>query len=262
MSELDALVTGRELVNRLGQLGVGRWGAEAVRQWIREEPACPVAEHAEQGKPHRYRAREVLNWLRDRAMRERAKGFTRGGADGTDLVDRIDAALAGLPVLASTESAAASDQAGIFAANTSPPLGAGGGSEGGGTSVSHAKAPREQTDWLKISEVEALLQVLQGRDPRNWKAAEEAMNARRERLEAERLLIPLAELETALELHTEHTRKGIAGGTQAMKLALRDFIDPARLHDAERAIELQHEQLLQQLANTSDLEVSQPNVSN
>ncbi|HEU4589362.1 MAG TPA: hypothetical protein VFS13_00525 [Steroidobacteraceae bacterium] len=248
MSELDAIVTGRDLVSRLGQLGVGRWGADAVRQWIREEPPCPVAEHAEQGKPHRYRTREVLTWLRDRAQRERAKGFTRGGADGVDLVDRIDAALAGTALLDRSAAAALSDMRGNFAPSVAPAQGA------GGTSTDRAKAPREQIDWLQLSDSEALLQVLQGRDPRNWKAAEEAMTTRRERLEAERLLIPVAELEAALDVHTEHTRKGIAGATQSMKLALRDYIDPARLHDAERAIELQHEQLLQQLASTADLE--------
>lgn len=245
------LLTGRALVNELGAAGIGRWSPDAVRQWIREDPPCPIAEHADQGKPHRYQLQPVLAWLRDRALRERAKGFTRG--DGNDLVERIDRALRGEPP-ACTDSELASGQAENFAANTSPTPGAGGAaSVEASVPLSPAKAPREQTDWLSLSEADALRAVLQGRDPRNWKAAEEADALRRERLLDERKLIPIDELDAALDLHTEHTRKGIAAATQAMKLALRDFIDPMRLHDAERAIELQHEQLLQQLANTDDL---------
>lgn len=252
MSVDGELLTGRALVNALATAGVGRWSPDAVRQWIREDPPCPIAEHADQGKPHRYRLQPVLAWLRDRALRERAKGFTRG--DGNDLVERIDRALRGEPA-ARTDSATASGQAENFAANTSPTPGTGGAAGAEALAqVSQAKAPREQTDWLALSEADALRAVLQGRDPRNWKAAEEADALRRERLIDARKLIPVEELDAALDLHTEHTRKGIAAATQAMKLALRDFIDPLRVHDAERAIEQQHELLLQQLASTADLD--------
>lgn len=254
MIDLDALLTGRQLVTALREAAVGTWSADAVRQWIREEPPCPVAEHADQGKPHRYRLRPVLEWLRARALGERAKGFTRG--DGADLVDRIDSALRGVPAPALSDSARRVSPVEKFNANTSPSPGAGAAAGDEPAAVSQAKATPQQVDWLSLSTEDALLQVLQARDPRNWKAAEEAMVIRRERLEAERRLIPVAELNDALDINTEHTRRNIAAAGPTIKLALREFIKPDRQHAADREIDLQIDQLLHRLAATDDLDAA------
>ena len=63
------LLTARELVDELARLGVGRWSAAAVRRWIQEEPACPIAERGKPGQRHRYRLVDVLAWLRSRSER-------------------------------------------------------------------------------------------------------------------------------------------------------------------------------------------------
>lgn len=242
----EALLTGRELVKALEDFGVGHWTPDAVRQWIREDPACPIATPADQGKPHRYQLDDVLNWLRVRTLAERAKGYTRG--DGNDLVERIDRALQGTLPVSSTDSAQKpKGDSEKIAANTLAPTG-----EGAATGVPASQG--KQTDWLQLNDVDALLQVLQGRDPRNWKAAEEALTTRRERLEAERRLIPIEELESALGVHVHHTVRGLASAAPALKLSLRGLLKPDQIHSAEKIIDQQMNELLQRLAKADDLE--------
>jgi phage terminase Nu1 subunit (DNA packaging protein) len=72
----ERLFTGRELVGELQRLGIGTWTPDAVRQWIREEPALPIAQPGQQGQSHRYRITDAIAWLRARGERERAKGWT------------------------------------------------------------------------------------------------------------------------------------------------------------------------------------------
>lgn len=246
-------LTGRQLVAALKDLGVGSWSADAVRQWTREEPPCPIAEHADQGKPHRYRLDQVLPWLRARTMAERAKGYTRSG-DGADLLARIEAALRGESRPAVPESTAAADTPLFSAALIASEPGAGVAPE-----QPAAPSPAKlQVDWLTLADTEALLRVIEGRDPRNWKAAEEAMVIRRERLEAERKLIPLAELEGALEVNVEHTRRGLIAATQALKVKLRDFFRPDSVHAGERAIDEEIHRLLQRLATPDEETTESP----
>ncbi|MCK5769486.1 hypothetical protein [Algiphilus sp.] len=205
------LLTARQLMVELGRLGVGSWKPDAARQWIREEPACPSEAPMAQGQPRLYRIADVLAWLRVRAVRERAKGWSSGG--GPDLVARIDAATAhladpsqplpasgadeprdqacagasGQAVGAGAAPAAASDVAPVPAALPA--------SAAGAEPVSPAK---EHVAWSQLSDAEALLQVLEGRDPRNWLAAENALKARQQRLEEARRLVPVEDVGTAL----------------------------------------------------------------
>ena len=242
MSVWAQIMPARELVAAMADLQIGTWSKDAPRQWIREEPPCPIAEAADQGKPHRYRLEDVLTWLRNRALRERAKGFTRG--DGNSLVDRIDRALAERPERGSaTETAPqAGYEAKKSAANTSAPAGGGAAS---------AKEP--QQDWTLLGDVEALLEVLRGRDPRNWKAAEEALEVRRKRRVEEGKLMPVGEFESALHDQITVTLAAINAMPQALKLALRDHLkaDSQDLLDGILAAEI--DRLCERLASDSDL---------
>lgn len=86
------LLTGSQLVAVLAQLGIGQWTPDAVRQWVKDDPACPIAERSPApGAPHRYRLADVLEWLRDRA----AKNVAGHGCD-PQLSTRIDRARASL----------------------------------------------------------------------------------------------------------------------------------------------------------------------
>ncbi|HVT36311.1 MAG TPA: hypothetical protein VHE37_12030 [Nevskiaceae bacterium] len=241
---IDQALTGRQLVAELAKIGVGTWSADAVRQWIREEPPCPIAEHADQGKPHRYSLAQVLAWLRIRAMAERAKGFTRG--DGADLVSRIDRALSGAQpsLLAGVEPEQEAPE--FSAARIAPTPGAG--------AAPTPKAP--EPEWLQLSDRDALLEVLKGRDPRNWKAAEEAITIRTKRMEAQRELIPAPELDAALELQVTHIRQAIVEAGSALKSIMRDLVPPERTQQMVRVIDDAVTQLLSRLASDSDLPIA------
>lgn len=188
-----SLLTGKQLVGELERLGLGTWSAEAVRQWIREEPACPVAQAADQGKPHRYQLLDVLGWLLERAKREKAKGFTSAGS--TQLVDRIELVLrqfvtapSVLPaVVVAVAPACAVSPAAVAAPPMQPDL------------LSPAKgADFAGVEIESCTDVELLLQVIQGRNPNAWRAAESALNERRKRLEAEGRLVPVQDLDHTL----------------------------------------------------------------
>lgn len=254
MSEA-ALLTARQLVGKLHELGVGTWTADAVRQWIREEPACPIAQHADQGKPHRYGLGPVLAWLRDRALRERAKGFTRG--DGDDLVARIERALARaggapLPVAA----APVAGQGEFFAPSVAPPAGEGGAAA---PELSLPPAPARSaagqftSDPTELPTQQVFLEILQGRDPRNWKAAEEALRIRVERQEKQRELIPAPELELALETQVAHFRAAVESGFGHLKQRLRDAVPPELANGVLGLLTQGQDALLAQLASSEDL---------
>lgn len=66
------LLTARELVAALRRYRVGAWTTDAVRQWIRQSPPCPIAARAERdGSSHLFELRAVLVWLAERGERER-----------------------------------------------------------------------------------------------------------------------------------------------------------------------------------------------
>lgn len=248
MSEaIDPLISGRELVARLVELGVGRWSAEAVRQWIREEPPCPVAAPSGgNGQPNRYRLRPVLAWLKARAERERAKGFSR--ADGLDQAKLIGLAIAkldGVPAAAGTESMKAGAQLAILDANTAPPPGT-------GAQVPDELSPakREHVAWEELSDAEAMLKVLQrSGDPNNWHAAERALTTRQNRLKEARELIPLAELSQALEANVTDTLSTIQATRPRLKGALRDLVRPEHHGEVDRVVDDAFTDMLQRLAN-------------
>ncbi|MDT0635078.1 hypothetical protein [Spectribacter hydrogenoxidans] len=72
----DGLVTARKLVEALASRGLGEWSADAVRQWVREEPPCPIAKAGGRGQAHRYDVEQVASWLRARDGKEKVKGYT------------------------------------------------------------------------------------------------------------------------------------------------------------------------------------------
>lgn len=248
MSEpADPLINARELVARLVELGVGQWSAAAVRQWIREEPPCPVAAPSGgNGQPNRYRLRPVLAWLKARAERERAKGFSR--ADGLDQAKLIGLAIAKLDsVLAAvgTESGRPGEQLAILDANTATPPGAGAQAPG---ELSPAK--RDRIAWEDLPDAEAMLKVLQrSGDPRNWEAAERALTTRQNRLKEARELIPLAELSQALEANVTDTLSTIQATRPRLKGALRDLVRPEHHGEVDRVVDDAFTDMLQRLAN-------------
>lgn len=237
---IDPLISGRELVARLAELGVGRWTPDAVRQWIREDVPCPVAEPSGgSGRPNRYRLRPVLAWLKARAERERAKGFTR--ADGLDQAKLVDLALTALdgdhkaseapdPVPADGTALPAASASSAVARDLSP-------------------AKREHIAWDALSDAEAMLRILQGTgDPRNWEAAERALTTRQNRLREARELIPVAELALALEANVTDTLSTIQATRPGLKTALRDLVRAEHHSEVDRIVDDAFASMLQRLA--------------
>lgn len=194
----ETLLSARQLMDALARLGVGSWKPDAARQWVREDPACPSEAPMMQGQPRQYRVRDVLAWLRQRATKERAKGWSSGR--GADLVARVDHALAVLdggaapaPAPAAAEAPAAPVQSTQAAAPTPLPAPSAPPPQSGDDQ------PHYMTeDWQHLTDVEALLAVLENRDPRNWLAAENALLARQKRLEAARRLVPVDDIDRAI----------------------------------------------------------------
>lgn len=253
---VGTMLTARQVVEQLDRLGLGVWSPDAVIKWTLEEPALQIALRAQQGKPHRYRMVDVLEFHLQRCRKERAKGFTSGDPDLEARLERAlrllvtgEAPSAPPPVpqtpLMTLEGLSAASSAADSLPNVDAPA-----------AVSPAKGEGEQQQlaWDQMSESEALLAVLQGRDPRNWKAAEEAVKMRRNRLVEERRLIPVEELDEALDAHTEHTRTTLQAAGPSIKLTLRDQI-PAELREkVDRVIDDAIQRLLETLARTDDLD--------
>jgi phage terminase Nu1 subunit (DNA packaging protein) len=185
------LLDARELVAELGRLGAGQWSRDAVRQWIREEPACPIARVGVQGQPHRYSLLVVLDWLLERERREKPKGYSR--ADGAATV----------AVLEEARKKLLTETLPIFAANgAAAPKGSGGAVDKirkDPEVAALARAIGVTPTRLAQALAEHEMVLNRFRDPRSWKAHEEARLARMKADEQEGLLVPAGEVDALLE---------------------------------------------------------------
>ena len=239
-------LTGRQLVGELQRLGLGTWTPDAVRQWIREEPPCPIAEPADQGKPHRYALLDVLHWLQARTARDRNRGYTTAGAE--QLVERLQRVIA-----AFVTSGSAPQAAGLTATLPATPtpvpsaeLFAPG--EPAPTPLSPAKpaAPLEAFDFGGASELEAVLEVVRTNRPQAWKAVEEALNQRRKRLEAEGKLVPIDDVQRTVDTQALAMRSV----AQALVMPLAQRIpDTSTLDQRRLLIQSAIDGMLQRLAD-------------
>lgn len=239
-----SLLSGRQLVEELARLGLGTWTPDAVRQWIREEPPCPIAEAADQGKPHRYRLVDVLAWLQVRADRERAKGFT--SAASAQMVDRIALVLRNvLSGRASTPAAPAPVEPRYQLPLDASPL----------ASASADTLAPSRTGNFSVDEIEGatdldlVMKILQGRDPQAWKRVEEALAARRKRLEADGLLIPVDELQQTLDVQAVAMRS--AANALVIPLAQR-ISDTSTFAQREAIIQTAIDRMLEGLSRGGD----------
>lgn len=187
----DSLLTGRALVEELKRLDIGVWTPDAVRQWIREEPPCPIAAPAQQGAPHRYALQPVLLWLKGRTARERGKGFTSQGGELARKIERELSRATGAGAAAEVAPVAPAVvpalQPALF--HTEP-----------AAIVAPAKGEVGFTDEeiAESNDLELMRKVLRGRDPRNWESAERALRLHRENRLAEGQVIPVEDLENTL----------------------------------------------------------------
>ena len=231
-------LTGRQLVGELSRLGLGTWTADAVRQWIRETPPCPIGETADQGKPHRYHLLDVLRWLQERAQREKAKGYTT--AANLQLVDRLEIVLR------------------QFVTGTVPPEKIASISPGQGEAATaqiefvpaaHPKAADfDVVDIEQATDLELVLQVIKGRSPQTWKQIEEALNQRRKRLEGDGKLVPVEDLERTAAMQAVATRTALL----ALVTPLAQRIgDTSTIDDRCAHLLAAFEKLLNQLARSA-----------
>ncbi|MDA3920520.1 MAG: hypothetical protein PF501_07555 [Salinisphaera sp.] len=164
---MPELVKGRELVAELSRRGIGDWEASVVRRWIEEEPACPIAQRGRPGQSHRYDVDAVVDWLADRDQRA---GLNGSGAPADAAGER----LAQQAVAVARQYPSQADE------------------------LSELDVLTQAAEQAAYSEtVSLMLRVLQGRDPRTWKAAEDALMTRLKRQELERQLIPADEIAPA-----------------------------------------------------------------
>lgn len=232
------LVTARELVSELARLGAPRWTPDAVRQWRREQVPVPIAKVGAQGQPNLFTVVAVLDWLIARESREKPKGYTR--ADGA----------AALAVLQEARKKAAADLPPIFAANgAAAPEGEGGGAAKFTKDPEVAALARE----LGVTPARAAraladldLVISRYRDPRSWKAHEEARLARMKADEQEGSLVPAGEVDQILQEIVIATRQQLQSLPGLIAPALEQCADP----HARRALIEQHvDTILQRLAN-------------
>ncbi|MCX7062830.1 MAG: hypothetical protein NTZ11_18330 [Gammaproteobacteria bacterium] len=238
-----SLLSGRQLVEELARLGLGTWTPDAVRQWIREEPPCPIAEAADQGKPHRYRLVDVLAWLQARAERERNKGFTSAAAQ--QMVDRIALVLrnvvSGVPM-------PPSDPRHQLSLDAPPPAAV------SAAAPSDLLAPTRTGNFTadeieNATDLDLVMKVLQGRDPQAWKRVEEALAARRRRLEGDGLLIPVDELQQTLDVQAVAMRS--AANALVIPLAQR-IPDASTFAQREAIIQTAIDRMLEGLSRGDD----------
>lgn len=231
MSEREQLYTGKQLVERLAELGVGRWSAAAVRRWIHEEVPCPIAERGLNGQGHRYRLRDVVQWLMDRA--ERAGDRLEAGDAVLDMLSQAShlAQREGQPA---TPARATSDDL--------PVAPAGEGRSQLRDRVSAAKAAGHPDPDL----LDVMLEVIGGRDPKNWKATEEALSLRTKRLREAGHLIPDTELQRCMETQQSLFLGALAGLRAQLKAAMT-----GASNDAERAriVDREFDAALERLAD-------------
>lgn len=97
--------------------------------------------------------------------------------------------------------------------------------------------------------IRQLLLVLQGRDPRNWKAAEEAQLTRLKRLSMEGELVNVAELEHCLQVQGRVFITGASELRNQLKMALASVEDPGeRVAVIDREVDL----FLQRIADAAN----------
>lgn len=205
---MSHLVTARRLVVILRDRGIGDWDPAMVRRWIDEEPPCPV-KRGRPGQSHKYDPEAVIAWLEDRDWRqgieyseEAASVAANYQADETQAgTEPVPAAAAPQPVV---EPAAAPGGAG-----TAPSL-----------ADIQTRDPAQNTD-----EINRLLEVLAGRDPRNWKASEEALTTRYKRLEMMGYLVNVNELQQVLDAQLNIFLSGIQSLRGQLQMALADDLE-------------------------------------
>lgn len=228
------LLKAAELVAELSRLGLGTWTADAVRQWTRDDPPCPIAEPADNGKPHRFSLLDVLRWMGDRERRVKAKGFT--SASRLQLIDRIDLVLRqfvteGVAVAPPVPIVPAAPAADLFSA-AQPKL-------------------NDELDTLPASisnssDSELLMRVIEGTlPPETWHRVETAMAARTRRLERDGKLVPSEDLEQTLITQAVAVRSAL----QALIIPLSQRIPDHSTFDQRRVlIQSSFEDLLRRLA--------------
>ena len=238
------LLTGKALVEALASLGLGPWTPAAVRQWIREEPPCPIGAPAQQGAPHRYRVADVLDWLKARAQRERVKGYT--SADGASLIDRIDAAQRRASAGAGVGVGADARPAPSSAIQAELPVAP--------KALQAVTASEFSEDEIaSLNDLELMRQILRGRDPRNWESAERALRLHRENRIAENAVVPVEDLEQTLATQALAMRNAC----EAVVVPLAQRIPDASTFDQRcHLIRAALDELLQQLASTDTVELA------
>ncbi len=235
------LLTGRQLIAEMSRLGLKAWDSSAPRRWISEDPPCPIAEHADRGQPHRYRLLDVLQWLLERERRAKAKGYTSGS--GAALADRIETALRHF-VAGTVPSAGGAPE--MVAAETLPL-----------EQLVQSVEPQEPIPFEQLTDVEGLLEVIKGRNPSLWNAAEEALRKRRLRLEAEGKLVPVEEVEEMLSTQALAMRSAC----QALVVAMAQRIpDSSGFEQRRMLLQAAVDDMLNSLARdqAEDVDVGEP----
>lgn len=241
------LLSGRQVVEELARLGLGTWTPDAVRQWIREEPPCPVAERADRGKPNRFLMLDVLTWLLERERRAKARGYTT--TNNSQLAERLELALRHF-----VQGTAPT----IETSSSSPRPEPVEGLELPAVDVSPAKPLMPSlpaADWENLSDLDAVLAVLRGQQPQNWKAVEEALNQRRRRLEAEGRLVKVDEVEHVLSTQALAVRSAL----QAMVIGVAQRIPDASTFEQRRAVlQVAADEILRRLARDDQADDGEP----
>ncbi|PWN56194.1 hypothetical protein [Abyssibacter profundi] len=240
MADRERLLSGRQLVAQLDELEVGTWTAAAVRRWIHEEIPCPIAQRGQNGQSHRYRLVDVVQWLCDRA--ERAG-------------DRLEAGDTVLQMLRrAAEPSPVPDPGGISAreqACAGLPIQQGATDSMGRPSlkdrVQAAKADGHEDPEL----LDLLMEVIGGRDPRHWKAAEEAIALRTKRKREEGSLVSDDELQLCLD-----TQQALfLGAMQGLRAQLKaELAGLGTDLERGRAIDREFDRALERMADAVDAE--------
>lgn len=212
---MGELLTARKLVAELARRQVGEWGPEVVRHWINEEPACPIAQRGRPGQPHKYDADRVQQWLRERDARW---GLNTGAG-------QADANEPTQPPPEQVGSGAGQAVAAQPSSST-PPSALLVSSAPNGNDVRELLAQAAAEAQYNPT-IEAMLDVLRGRDPRNWKAAEDAYTTRVKRLETMGYLVNVDDMRACLDAQVQIFRAGVTALRNQLKVGLAGVDDQA-----------------------------------
>lgn len=216
-------LTARQLVAELQRIGAGRWTADAVRQWTREEDPCPIAVVGGQGQANRYELAAVLDWLLARAEREKPRGYSR--ADGADQAAVLRQAKANLTA-EKTPAIAASDANASGGRGPAPEL------NGFDAEVIDLARALGVTPRAVARAAEQLdIVVTKYRTPQNRKAHEESRIARLKADEMAGRLVPVEEVQTLLSDLVMQVRGELLG----MPGPLAQAIEASATPDLRRA---------------------------